>query len=82
MNVKLTKYERTRILGVRAEQIKNGALVIIDYGNEKDPLKIARIEFDQKQTPLFIRRYKPNKQFIDIKVSDLVRTREINNLKS
>jgi len=57
----LTKYELTRIIGVRAQQIESGAKPLVDIGDERDPIKIAKMELDAKVIPILIRRYIPGK---------------------
>ena len=53
----LTKYEKTRILGQRSNQILNGSKPMIqnpeDYGNAYD---IALQELDQKKIPFIVKR--------------------------
>lgn len=57
----LTKYERARVLGLRAKQLNNGADAFIEIppgminGN-----KIALEELNQKKVPFIIRRPMPN----------------------
>ena len=57
----LTKYERARVLGLRAKQLNNGADAFIEIppgminGN-----KIALEELNQKKVPFIIRRPIPN----------------------
>ncbi len=57
----LTKYERARVLGLRAKQLNNGADAFIEVppgminGN-----KIAMEELNQKKVPFIIRRPIPN----------------------
>ena len=56
----LTKFEYTRILGVRATQIENGAPLFISV-NESiiDSYVIARMELEAKKLPFIIRRPLP-----------------------
>jgi DNA-directed RNA polymerase subunit K len=56
----LTKYERARIIGIRALQIAHGAppLVRPEVVGSTDPLAIARYEVDNGILPLTIYRYK------------------------
>ena len=67
----LTKYEKARILGIRAMQIANGAPVQIDIGSEIDPLNIAELELKQGKTPLIIRRHLPDGTYEDVAVNEL-----------
>jgi DNA-directed RNA polymerase I, II, and III subunit RPABC2 len=67
----LTKYERARILGIRAFQINMGAPVMINVQGETDSLNIAKMELKLKKIPIIIRRYLSNQKYEDHSVSDL-----------
>ena len=68
----LTKYEKARILGVRATQIANGAPTFVDSSsNEKDPLILAEQELKAGKTPLIIRRWLPDGSYEDVHVRHL-----------
>ena len=56
----MTKYEKARVLGVRALQISANAPVLVDLEGETDPLQIAMKELREKKIPLVIRRYLPD----------------------
>ena len=57
----LTKYEKTRILGIRAKQINNGAKPLCKVQpNMIDGYLIALKELEQKLIPVIIRRPLPN----------------------
>ena len=57
----LTKYEKTRILGLRAKQINNGAKPYITIEkNVIDGYLIAVKELEEKKLPFIIRRPMPN----------------------
>lgn len=55
----LTKYEKARVLGERAQQISLGSPVEIATSST-DPLEIARKELFLKKIPLSIKRYLPD----------------------
>jgi DNA-directed RNA polymerase subunit K len=58
----LTKYERAKIIGLRALQLDYGAFPLIDVeraGIRKDPIEIARYELDHGLLPLSIVRHTP-----------------------
>ena len=58
----LTKYEKARILGVRAKQINNGAVPFIELKeNIIDGYLIAERELAEKKIPFIIRRPLPNR---------------------
>jgi|OM-RGC.v1.021336414 DNA-directed RNA polymerase I, II, and III subunit RPABC2 len=53
----LNKYEKAKIIGVRAQQIAMGSHIFLDSLNGlSNPLDIAREELRQKRTPLIVRR--------------------------
>lgn len=57
----LSKYEKVKIIGLRAEQLQRGAEPLIDWkGFEFDPRKIAMEELKQRKIPFMIRRTLPN----------------------
>jgi len=68
----LTKYEKARIIGARAEQIDRGGPVFV----EVDPRiihgrTIAMMEFEQKKIPFIIARPLPNQGIEYWRVEDL-----------
>ena len=71
-NIKLTKYERTKILSDRASQIENGSIVFVanpeKYGNA---YLIAQKELEEKKIPFIIKRPYDN-GFEYIKLTDLL----------
>ncbi|KAI0801124.1 RNA polymerase, subunit omega/K/RPB6 [Fomes fomentarius] len=80
----LTKYERARVLGTRALQIRcvstesasfrssMNAPVLVPLDGETDALQIAIKELSQRKIPLIIRRYLPDGSFEDWSVSELI----------
>ena len=69
----LTKYEKTKLLGVRAQMIANGATPLISVPNDvTDTLTIAKLELKEKKIPLLIRRYLPDSTYEDWRLEDLV----------
>jgi DNA-directed RNA polymerase subunit K/omega len=58
---KLTRFEKTRIVGARAMQIAMGAPVLIDVPpNVKSPIEIALLELKEGILPINIRRQLPD----------------------
>ena len=56
-----TKYEKTRILGIRAKQINNGAKPLVTFNTQIiDGYLIALKELEEKKIPIIIRRPIPN----------------------
>ena len=54
--IRITKFERGRIIGVRAMQISNGRTPLIDTAGELDPVKIATKEYEAGILKLFVVR--------------------------
>lgn len=67
----LTKYEKAKILGERAEQIAYGAPVMIDT-QEHDALKIAELELAANKLSVIIRRPLGKSVFEDCLSRDLL----------
>ena len=55
-----SRFERARIIGTRALQIARGAPAMIKT-DEKDPIRIARLEFEAGLSPLGVKRRMPPK---------------------
>jgi len=68
----LTRFEKSRIIGARALQLALSAPPLIDPGNEKDPIKIAKIELREDVLPLTIRRNLPSGDFQNIPIKILI----------
>lgn len=68
---RLTKYERTRIIGQRAMQISNGAKPKVKTENMDDPVEIAEKELEHGLCPIKIIRTLPNGEKHVISVKDL-----------
>ncbi|MFP3231042.1 MAG: DNA-directed RNA polymerase subunit K [Acidilobus sp.] len=59
----LTKYERAKIIGLRALQLDSGALPLVDLEKvnvKRDPIEIATYELDHGLLPLSVVRYTPS----------------------
>ena len=68
----MTKYEKAKILGIRASQISRNAKVWVDVPiGVFDSLEIAEQELREKKIPFIVRRILPDGRFEDFKVSDL-----------
>jgi DNA-directed RNA polymerase subunit K/omega len=71
-NPLLTKYEKTKILGIRLKQLNNNAKPYINVKeNIIDNLLIASLELEQKKLPFIIQRPLPNNCFEYWKLEDL-----------
>ena len=68
----LTKYEKTKILGIRAKQINNGSKPFINISEEViDGNIIAIMELQEKKLPFIIKRPISNNKFEYWKLEDL-----------
>jgi len=65
----ITKFEKAKILGIRSEMIANGCPPLIET-DLVDSYDIAKQEYLEKKIPLIIRRYLPNNNYEDWKLSD------------
>jgi DNA-directed RNA polymerases I, II, and III subunit RPABC2 len=68
----ITKYEKAKVIGIRAKQISLGAKTNIDTSGLTSSISIAEKEFIEKKTPLMIRRFMPNGKYEDWKISELI----------
>jgi DNA-directed RNA polymerase I, II, and III subunit RPABC2 len=68
----LTKYEKTRVIGQRIQQLNNGAKVYVNVSNDIiDNNVIAEMELKEKKIPFIIRRPLPDNTFEYWKLQDL-----------
>jgi DNA-directed RNA polymerase subunit K/omega len=58
--IKITKYEKARIIGTRATQLSNNAPPLVNLGTEVDPVKIALMEYEAGVIDLYIVRRFPD----------------------
>ena len=56
----LTKYEKTKILGLRVSQINKGSDIYVNNNNYLEPSLIAEQELKEKKIPFIIKRPIPN----------------------
>ena len=69
----LTVYERTKILGTRANQIADGARPFVKVPDHViEPLEIAKLELEQRRLPFIIKRPMPDGTFEYWRLSDLM----------
>lgn len=66
----LTKYEKVRIIGTRAEQLEAGAPPTIDIGNMTSAIDIAEKELKERKIPMMVVRNMPNGERRKIPISD------------
>lgn len=67
----LSKYERTRVLATRAEQIGRGTPALVDRLDGDGPAQIAEREFGAGLIPFIIRRYLPDGSAEDWRLDEL-----------
>jgi DNA-directed RNA polymerase I, II, and III subunit RPABC2 len=69
----LTKFERAKIIGIRAEMIANGSVALVTVPRSvTSAYEIAKLEFNERRIPLMIRRYLPNGVVEDWRLEDMV----------
>jgi len=69
----LTNYEKTKIIGLRANQLSKGSVPFIAVPKHITDVKdIAKLELEQKRLPYIIKRPLPNGQFEYWRLADLL----------
>jgi DNA-directed RNA polymerase I, II, and III subunit RPABC2 len=69
----LTHYERTKIIGMRANQLSKGSVPFIAVPKHvTDVREIARLELEQKRLPYLIKRPLPNGTYEYWRLADLL----------
>jgi len=69
----LTIYERTKILGMRTNQLAQGARpYIVVPEHITDVQDIAKLEIEQRKLPLIIKRHMPDGSYEKFRLSDLI----------
>jgi DNA-directed RNA polymerase I, II, and III subunit RPABC2 len=72
----LSKYEKAKIIGIRAQQISMGSNIYLDnVHGYTNPLDVAKEELRQKRTPLIVRRNVVGKKgpiYEDWRVEELI----------
>lgn len=69
----LTQYEKTRILGFRANQLAQGARPFVPVPNHiTSTLEIAKLELQQRRLPFIVKRPMPDGSFEYWRLSDLM----------
>ncbi|MFX1300337.1 MAG: DNA-directed RNA polymerase subunit K [Promethearchaeota archaeon] len=70
---RMTRYEKSRVVGARALQISMGAPILTRISSDlHDPIRIAEVELEKRVLPITIRRKLPSKVFEDVALIDLV----------
>ena len=68
---RMTKYEKVRIIGIRAKQIMTGANILIKGVENKNPTEIAELELKYNMIPFKLKRRLPNGRYEIWKLSEL-----------
>lgn len=71
MENRLSKFEKVRILGQRAEQISMGAPPLVDITGLSDALSIAEKEFLERKIPFVVERKYPDGSIRKLKLSEM-----------
>jgi len=72
MEQRLTKFEKVRILGNRADQISRGAPPLVDTTGLKTALAIAEKELKKLLIPVIIKRTYPNGSVREFSLSEML----------
>ena len=82
MNDYLTKYECSRIIGIRASQISMSAPVLIDVPAPKQSnfLYIAALELKRGLLDMKVRRPLPQNEYYEINVKDMLLPTDVDTL--
>lgn len=69
----LTLFEKTKLIGFRANQLAQGARPLIDVpAHVTDVIEIARIELDERRMPYILKRGMPDGTFEYWRLTDLL----------
>lgn len=68
----MTRYEKTKILGMRMEQLARGAPPCVDTHGLSDVRSIALKELEERKTPLMIARQLPNGKKEFWRIEDMI----------
>jgi len=68
----LTKFEKARIIGVRLQQLANGARPLVDTSSLKTINDIVHLELEKRMIPFIIRRLLPNGRYEDWKLEEFI----------
>lgn len=69
----LTNFERTKIIGLRANQISRGSIPFVSVPKHiTDVRDIARLELEQKRLPFIVKRPLPDGTFEYWRLTDLL----------
>lgn len=67
----VTRFEKVRILGQRAQQLSLGAQPLVDISGLTEALEIAEKEWVERKLPIIIKRTMPNGDVKEFSLSDM-----------
>lgn len=67
----MTKYEYTRIRGIRIQQLIDGMIPFVEHESDDSEIDIFKKELQQKKIPLMITRPVGFNKYVDIPVADM-----------
>nr|BAJ49050.1 DNA-directed RNA polymerase subunit K [Candidatus Caldarchaeum subterraneum]BAJ49081.1 DNA-directed RNA polymerase subunit K [Candidatus Caldarchaeum subterraneum] len=70
--LRLTKYEKARIIGGRALQLSFGAFPLVEVRPGESNIDIAKREFERGVLPIIIRRKRFDGSYVDIPLKELL----------
>ena len=69
----LSKFERCKILGIRAEQLTNNNVIpYVELNGNETVVEIAEKELRERKIPMIIRRYFSNGRYEDWNLNELI----------
>lgn len=68
----LTKYEKTALIGFRAQQVVSGAEIYVVTNSNDTPYSIAERELKENKLPYYIQRKLPDGNIISVKLDQLL----------
>ena len=68
----MSKYEKAKIIGMRIQQLANGATTLVDTSKLKSVQEIVYAELEQKVLPFIVIRALPNGTSEYWKVKDMI----------
>lgn len=69
----MTKYEKTKVVGLRAEQLQRGATPYVEFDKHAfDPIKIAEDELKAHKLPFMLKRTLPNGEVEYWRLDDMI----------
>ncbi len=69
---RLSKFEKARIIGLRAQQISLGSPPMIPITGQMDHIQIANMELEQRKIPMKIQRKLPSGEIEEFMLEEMV----------